>query len=86
MASIEEVRAMIKRANEEGNSSLGMLQQANASPETMQGSLMHAVEGSGQQDAAEAVGLVTQAIECVGDAVQRVSAAIPSAETVAARL
>ena len=86
MASIEEVRAGIARANESANESLGALQQAYALLEQAQGALMQATEGSGQADVTEANGLLAQAVGTINEVQQQVSAAIRASEDVAARL
>ena len=86
MASIEEVRAGIARANESANESLGALQQAHASLEQAQGALMRVTEGSGQADVTEANGLLAQAVGSIEEVRQQVSAAISASEDVANRL
>lgn len=86
MASIEEVRAGIAAANEKATESLGALQQAHASLEQAQGSLMRATEGSGQADVTEANGLLAQAVGSIEEVRQQVSAAISASEDVANRL
>lgn len=86
MASIEEVRAGIAAANEKANEGLGALQQAHASLEQAQGTLMQATEGSGQGDVSTANGLLAQAVGSIEEVRQQVSAAISEAEGVANRL
>lgn len=86
MASIEEVRAGISLATDKASESLGALQQAHSSLEEAQGLLMRATEGSGQSDAQEATGLLSQAIGSITEVQQGVSAAIQAAEGVAGRL
>jgi hypothetical protein len=86
VASIEEVRAGIAAANEKATESLGALQQAHASLEQAQGSLMRATEGSGQADVTEANGLLAQAVGSIEEVRQQVSAAISASEDVANRL
>jgi hypothetical protein len=86
MASIEEVRAGIMQGTQSLTDALGMLKQAEAEIESGQKSIMHAVEGSGQNDAQEALGLMQRALESVAEVVQMVHAAAESAQDVAARL
>jgi hypothetical protein len=86
MASIEEVRAGIALATDKASESLGALQQAHSSLEQAQELLMRATEGSGQADAPEATGLLSQAIGSITEVQQAVSAAIQAAEGVANRL
>jgi hypothetical protein len=86
VASIEEVRAGIARANESATESLGALQQAHASLEQAQGALLRATEGSGQADVSEANGLLAQAVGSIEEVRQQVSAAISASEGVANRL
>jgi hypothetical protein len=86
VASIEEVRAGIARANESANDGLGALQQAHAALEQAQGALMRATEGSGQADVSEANGLLAQAVGSIEEVRQQVSAAISASEGVANRL
>jgi hypothetical protein len=86
VASIEEVRAGIAAANDKATESLGALQQAHASLEQAQGTLMRATEGSGQADVTEATGLLTQAVGSIDEVRQQVSAAISASEDVANRL
>ena len=86
MASIEEVRAGISAANDKATESLGALQQAHASLEQAQGTLLRATEGSGQADVSEATGLLAQAVGSIEEVRQQVSAAISASEGVANRL
>jgi hypothetical protein len=86
MASIEEVRASIMQGTQCLTDALGMLKQAESEIESGQQAIMHAVEGSGQNDAQEALGLLQRALESVAEVVQMVNAAAQSAEDVAARL
>ena len=86
MSSIEEVRGQNMHAIEVANQSLGMFQQGRADLESAQQALLHAMEGSSQQDAAEAIGLFTQALASVDEVVQQVAAGISSAQDATDRL
>ena len=86
MASIDEVRAGIAAANDKATESLGALQQAHASLEQAQSTLMRATEGSGQADVTEANGMLAQAVGSIEEVRQQVSAAISASEDVANRL
>lgn len=86
MASIEEVRAGISLATDKAGESLGALQQAHATLEEAQGSLMRATAGSSQADASDASGLIAQALGGITEIMQSVSAAITTAGSLAARL
>jgi hypothetical protein len=86
VASIEEVRAGIAAANDKASESLGALQQAHASLEQAQGTLLRVTEGSGQADVSDATGLLTQAVGSIEEVRQQVSAAISASEDVANRL
>jgi hypothetical protein len=86
MASVEEVRAGIARANEQARASIAALQQATSSVEEAQGSLTMVTQGSDQPDADQANGLLADAVRAIGEAAQTVNAAISKAESYAARL
>lgn len=86
MASIEEVRAGIMASVEKQNEALGAVQHAHATLEEAVGTLLRAVEGSGQADASDATGLLAQAVNSLDEVRQQVPAAISASEQVGNRL
>lgn len=86
MASVEEVRAGIARANQQASESMAALDQAVRSLEQAQEALTMVTQGSAQPDAEQANGLLAQAVRGISDAAQSVTAAISTAESYAARL
>ena len=80
MASIEEVRAGIAAANEKATEGLGALQQAHASLEEAQGTLMRATEGSGQADVSRRTGCWPRPSNNIDEVRQQVSAAISASK------
>lgn len=86
MASIEEVRAGIRGANDHANSAVGATTQALDEADSARGMLMNATEGSGQNDVEQAVGQLSQAVDSLEESRQRLLAAVSLAEDVAARL
>ena len=86
MASIEEVRAGIAAANEHANSALGAVNQAINEMEDALGTLMHAVDGSGQADATHSVASWAKAKDNLEEVRQQISAGISMAEELAGRL
>jgi len=86
MASIEEVRAGIAGANEKANSALGAVNQAVNEMEDALGTLMHAVEGSGQADATHTISMWAKAKDNLEEARQQISAGTSMAEEINGRL
>lgn len=86
MASVEEVRAGIARANQQATESIAALQQASSALEQAQGSLTMVTQGSGHSDAEQANSLLADAVRSVGEIAQTVNAAISKAESYAAAL
>jgi len=86
MASIEEVRAGIRGANDHANSAVGATTQALDEADSARGMLMNATQGSGQADVETATGHLMQALEALEEARQRLLASISMSEDVAARL
>ena len=86
MASIEEVRAGIAAANEHANSALGAVNQAINEMEDALGTLMHAVDGSGQADATHSISMWAGAKNNLEEARQQISAGTSMAEEINGRL
>jgi hypothetical protein len=86
MASVEEVRAGIARANAQATEGIAALQQASSSLEQAQGALTLVTQGSDHADAGQANALLADALRTVGEAAQSVNTAISKAESYAAAL
>jgi hypothetical protein len=86
MASVDDVRAGIARANQQATESIAALQQASSAIEQAQSSLTMVTQGSGHADAEQANGLLADAARAVDEIAQTVNAAISKAESYASGL
>lgn len=86
MAGVEEIRAGIALANEKSLSGISAITQASLQLEDARNALLAATQGSGQPDVAQALNLLTEALQTLTSAQAAVQASITSAEGYAARL
>lgn len=86
MASIEEVRAGILATKDKADEALGAVNKAHAHMEEVQAGAARAMEGSGQVDVTNALGLAAQTVNDLEQTRAQISAFISEAESISNRL
>ncbi|MBQ0926738.1 hypothetical protein [Saccharopolyspora endophytica] len=86
MSGIEEIRAGISLANEQGREAIAAIQQAVTKLEEAQGTLARITEGTTQDEVVAASGGLAEAIQSLGGAQGTVNVSLEATEGYASRL